>query len=95
AVGDLSFRAARAVPRLKGTLLQLPAHVQFFTAESMRRLAKGGGYAAAEVEHGGGMRTPPPPRNARVRVARALLRTVDAAAGNGNWYVWFRTPGGG
>lgn len=94
AVGDLSFRVARAAPRLAGTLLQLPAHVQFFTAQSMRSLASASGYAAAEVEHGGGMRTPPPPRNARVRAGRALLRTVDAAAGNGNWYVWFRTPGG-
>lgn len=94
AVGDLSFRVTSAVPRLAGALLGTPAHVQFFTERSMQRLADRAGFAAPQVEHGGGMRTREHTRSLRKHAGRAVLKAVDTAAGNGNWYAWMQAGGG-
>jgi SAM-dependent methyltransferase len=89
---DATFRLVCRVRRLAGAMLQVPAHIQFFTDSSLRRLGTRSGFGSVERIPAGAMRGSTPARSLRKVVTRGVLRTVHAACGNSNLYVWLRAP---
>ncbi|HSU17090.1 class I SAM-dependent methyltransferase [Longimicrobium sp.] len=94
-VGAWAFRVVGLAPRrLAGSVLQAPAHIQFFTRESMDLLARNAGFAGVEQRAIPGMRGSPPARRSLLRSAkRAVLRGIQRVGGRQQMYVWMTAPG--
>lgn len=94
-VGPRAFRVVALAPRrLAGAVLHAPAHIQFFGAGSMERLARGAGFAQVEQRAIAGMRGSPPRPRSAVRAAKhAVLRGMQRYGGKRQMYVWLTAPG--
>jgi hypothetical protein len=97
-VSDRTFRLVANAQRLAGPLLQVPAHVQFFTHRSLETLADLAGFARVEQLDMISMRARPPVTSLRKWMARRLIGTIDRIERNRNLYTWMggsRSPASG
>lgn len=78
------------IPRLAGALLQVPAHIQFFTAESLQHLFQRSNFSAPVWLEGRPMRGIPKKGTLRKRAARTVVRTITRLGGDTNFYVFVR-----
>lgn len=84
------FRAATRVPRLQRLLLQTPAHVCFFTRNSLSMLLARGGFTDLHWLPGRRLRGRRPLRSARTIASETVRFTMKRVAGPHNLYLLAR-----
>lgn len=84
--GDLSVGLSSRLPRVAGTLLGAPSHVQFFDRESLSRLLARSGFEAQWI-NGGKARSEATGGPIRRRMARRARSVVKRWSGDANLYV--------
>lgn len=84
--GSLSVRLSGYAPRLGGILLGAPAHVQFFSDTSLRRLFEDCGFTY-ELIHWGSIRQPPRGGSPRRQLARKVAGSIAQISGDKQFYV--------
>lgn len=91
-ISDATFQVVSLVLRLAAGVLQTPAHIQFFTEESMARLARATGLETVERIPVGAMRGRPPTGSLRKVIARRIIRAIHWVFGAESLYVWLKAP---
>lgn len=86
AFGDLSVRLSNRWPRLAGTLLGAPSHLQYFDRESLSALLSGTGFEAEWIS-AGQARSLSAGGSLKRRLARQVRRAVSRLSGDSNLYV--------
>jgi 2-polyprenyl-3-methyl-5-hydroxy-6-metoxy-1,4-benzoquinol methylase len=86
----LSLALTALVPRLGGALLAIPAHIQFFGADSMTRMLQTAGYREIEMLPPIRLRSQTSGGPLRKRLARRVVSTLQRLSGDGNLIVFAR-----
>jgi SAM-dependent methyltransferase len=84
--GDLSVGLSNRFPRVAGTLLGAPSHVQFFDRDSLTKLLARSGFHAEWVS-GGRARSQMTGGSFKRRMARRARRVIRELSGDANLYV--------
>jgi hypothetical protein len=87
--GDLSVFLSNRWPRLAGTLLGAPAHVQYFNRDSLSKLFQRIGFEAEWIERGSA-RSKATGGSFKRRFARSARSVIQKLSGDGNLYVFAR-----
>lgn len=90
--GDLSVGLSSRWPRLAGTLLGAPSHVQYFNRESLSKLLSRTGFQAQWIG-GGSARSQKSGGPLRRRLARRARTAISSLSGDANLYVIARSAG--
>jgi hypothetical protein len=84
--GDLSVGLSNRWPRVAGTLLGAPSHIQFFDRDSLARLLSRTGFEAEWLD-GGRARSPAEGGSIKRRLARRARTVIQQVSGDANLYV--------
>lgn len=87
--GDLSVGLSKRWPKLAGSLIGAPSHVQYFDRESLLLLLLRSGLRW-DLIAGGSARTAPKGGSLKRRLARAMRRVIGQVSGDSNLYVLAR-----
>lgn len=90
--GDLSVGLSNRWPRVAGTLLGAPSHIQFFTRQSLGKLLSRTGFEAEWLD-GGTSRTPVAGGSVKRRLARKVRGLVRRLSGDRGLFVAARPVG--
>jgi 2-polyprenyl-3-methyl-5-hydroxy-6-metoxy-1,4-benzoquinol methylase len=90
AVSQATFAATCYMPKLAGTLLQVPGHIQFFSRHSLLVLIQSAGFSPPVWLSNRPMRGRQTGGSLKKRAARLFSATVSALGGDGNFYVMAR-----
>jgi 2-polyprenyl-3-methyl-5-hydroxy-6-metoxy-1,4-benzoquinol methylase len=93
-VSSLTVQVVKIFPRLAGTLLQTPNHIQFFNRSTFATLLDNNGFKQIDWLKDRHMRSRPPIRSLRKAVSRLIRTLVDRLGRNGNFYVMAQKPYG-
>ena len=81
------FRMVQCFPWLAGALLHVPAHIQFFSRNSLEALLTSYSFDRIEWLRGKRMRAIPPTGSLRKKVGRSIVWLTQALGWSGNLYV--------
>lgn len=90
--GDLSVGLSSRWPRVAGTLLGAPSHVQYFDRESLSDLLARTGLRPEWID-GGGARSPMTGGSLKRQMARRVRSVIRRVSGDSNLYVAARPAG--
>ena len=90
--GDLTVGLARRWPRVAGTLLGAPSHVQYFDRRSLDRLFSRTGFRAEWITRGAA-RSPMTGGSMKRKLARKVRKVIRRVSGDANLYVVARPNG--
>lgn len=85
--GGLSVRLANCFPSLRGVLLGMPEHIQFFSSKSLRAILETNELSYELIPLQGGIRSPATGGSIKKRLARFARTLIAKISGDGNALV--------